>query len=135
MDLGCLYFPFTCEENIHCQNLPTTFETFFVTYFDCNDYFEDFLLTVHSISKFRQVDFVDACPSCMDFAVIIFLSFIHFSFFAAQHTEHTSIISISCSLRVFDNTRTYKNVSLHAQGLGDPLLQCPFERYKTTQAR
>ena len=33
----------------------------------------------------------------------------------------------------FDNI--YKTESLHVQGLGDRLLQCLVERYKTTQAR
>ena len=33
----------------------------------------------------------------------------------------------------FDNI--YKTVSLHVEGLGDQLLRCPVERYKTTQAR
>ena len=72
MDLGCLYFPFTCEENIRRQIL-TAFETFFGTYVDGSDYFEDFLdflWTVHS--KVRRIDFVDACPACVDFAVITF---------------------------------------------------------------
>ena len=71
MDLGWPYFPFTCEENIHSQ-IPTTFEIFFTTYFDCGDYSKDFLWTAHL--KVSQVNFVDACPACVDFAVITFLS-------------------------------------------------------------
>ena len=60
MDLGCLYCPFTCEENIHSL----------ATYFDCSDNFDDFLWTVHS--KDQRVDLVDVSRACVDFAVITF---------------------------------------------------------------
>ena len=135
MDLGCLYFPFTCEENIHSQNLPTTFETFFATYIDCSDlYFEDFLWTVHR--KVRRVNFVDACPACVGFAVITFLSFIHFSLwenmsacFLQRSAQNIHLLSrYPAAGEGFDNI--YKTVSLHVHSCNARV-----ERYKTTQAR
>ena len=120
MNLGCLYFPFTCKENIHSQ-IPTTFETFFATYFDCSDYLKDFLWTVHS--KVRRVNFAD-------FAVITFLSFIHFCLWENMSTCFLQLIAWNIHLlhvsrypatgEGFDNI--YNTVSLHVEGLGDQLL-------------
>ena len=76
---------------------------------------------------------MDTCPACLEFAVITFLSFMSSCFLQLSARNIHLLSRYSAAGEVFDNI--YKTVSLHVQGLGDRLLQCPVERYKTTHAR